>query len=334
MKKARKILAGVMITILATMIIPIKTQAAETTSLEVVQTGEDKYIIYIQDLQKKEFNYAISEKQTVQENDLKYFKSTQDDDENQVAVVEKNVYDFAKSQKAYLWIKQGDKQIASAQEIDFSKAFTKSKIEEVENTSKRINTEIVSDLSEKEKTDENGVKITTTVGGIKIKDTENAKYFYQLMTATDEYGTLMETAEKLKDEYNKADMYTTIKMAKDFYEKYSALVTKANWNEVQNMEIRQPQDATEGSKYVVFIKKVEGNKETYDVKFLTSQKEQNPAYARGKKLIQEIIKLPFTGDNLSFYRLSVGVLTTVALFLFAIIRYRNKHKKNLANAKI
>lgn len=331
MNKARKTLAGVTITIIATMIIPIKAQAAETTNLEVVQTGEDKYIIYIQDLQKKEFNYAISEKQTAQESDLKYFKSTQDDDENQVAVVEKNVYDFAKSPKAYLWIKQGDKQITSAQEIDFSNVFTISQIEEVENTSKKINTEIVSDLSEEEKTDENGVKITTTVGGIKIKDTEDAKYFYQLMTATDEYETLMETAEKLKDEYNKADMYTTIKMAKDFYEKYSALVTKTNWNEVQNMEIRQPQDATEGSKYVVFIKKVEGDKETYDVKFLTSQEEQNPAYARGKKLIQEIIKLPFTGDNLSIYRLSVGALTIVALFF---IRYRNKHKKNLANAKI
>lgn len=190
MNKARKVLAGVTLALMTTMIIPIKTLATENTNLEMLKTGEDKYIIYIQDLQKTEFNYAISEKQTVQENDLKYFKSTQDDDENQVAVVEKNVYDFAKSQKAYLWIKQGNKQIASAQEIDFSKAFTKSKIEEVENTSKRINTEIVSDLSEEEKTDENGVKITTTVGGIKIKDTENAKYFYQLMTATDEYENL------------------------------------------------------------------------------------------------------------------------------------------------
>lgn len=108
MNKARKMLAGVTLALMTTMIIPIKTLATENTNLEMVKTGEDKYIIYIQDLQKTEFNYAISENQTTQENDLKYFKSTQDDDENQVAVVEKNVYDFAKSSKAYLWIKQDD----------------------------------------------------------------------------------------------------------------------------------------------------------------------------------------------------------------------------------
>ena len=150
MNKARKMLAGVALALMTTMIIPIKTLATENTNLEMVKTGEDKYIIYIQDLQKTEFNYAISEKQTTQENDLKYFKSTKDDDENQVAVVEKNVYDFPKSSKAYLWIKQDEKQI-------------------------------ISDLLEEERTDENGVKIMTTVGGIKIKDEEKAKYFYQLM---------------------------------------------------------------------------------------------------------------------------------------------------------
>ena len=80
-----------------------------------------------------------------------------------------------------MWIKQDEKQIVSAQEIDFTKAFEKSKTEEVDNTSKRINTEIISDLLEEERTDENGVKIITTVGGIKIKDEEKAKYFYQLM---------------------------------------------------------------------------------------------------------------------------------------------------------
>lgn len=41
---------------------PIKILAAETTNanLEIVQANEDKYIIYIQDLQKTEFTYAIA----------------------------------------------------------------------------------------------------------------------------------------------------------------------------------------------------------------------------------------------------------------------------------
>ena len=321
MGKARKILAGVTLAIMTIMVIPIKTLATETTNFEIVQTGENKYIIYIQKLQKTEFNYAISEKQSTQEKDLKYFKSTQDDYENQVAVVE----NFAKGSKAYLWIKQGEKQIISAQEIDFSKAFTKSKIEEVENTSKRINTEIVSDLSEDEITDENGIKITTTVSGIKIKDTENAKYFYQLMPATDEYGTLMETAEKLENEYNKADMYETIKLAKDFYNKYNALISKANWNEVENMQIIQPKDATQDSKYVVFIKKVEGNSETYDVKFLTSQEEQNPSYEKERKVIQEATKLPITGDSLA---IAVTFVVIVGATVFVFFKMKKLKKES------
>ena len=39
------------------------------------------------------------------------------------------------------------------------------------------------------------------------------------------------------------------------------------------MQIKQPKEVTEGSKYIVFIKRVQENEETYDIKFLTSQEE-------------------------------------------------------------
>ena len=137
------------------------------------------------------------------------------------------------------WIKQGKNSIISGKEIDFSQSFEKSKIEEVENTGKRIKTEIISDLVQEDRTDENGVKITVKVGGIKIKDNQNARYFYEIMPATDEYGTLMELAEKIKNEYSKMDMYEKINVAKEFYNKYSSLISKSNWNLVEDMQIKQ-----------------------------------------------------------------------------------------------
>lgn len=227
--------------------------------------------------------------------DLKYIHSAKDDEQNQVIVIDKSVYNVKQNPVAYLWIKQGNNSIISGKEIDFSQSFEKSKIEEVENTGKRIKTEIISDLVQEDRTDENGVKITVKVGGIKIKDNQNARYFYEIMPATDEYGTLMELAEKIKNEYSKMDMYEKINVAKEFYNKYSSLISKSNWNLVEDMQIKQPKEAKNDSKYVVFIKKVEENQVTLDSKFLISKETEIPTYEREQKVVEETTKLPITG---------------------------------------
>ena len=83
---------------------PIKILAVETTNanLEIVQTNENKYIIYIQDLQKTEFTYAIATTKTPKENELKYIYSTKDKGENQVALIDNTVCDLNKNTKVYL----------------------------------------------------------------------------------------------------------------------------------------------------------------------------------------------------------------------------------------
>jgi len=208
---------------------PIAVLATDTkeeqtqTQMQIIKTEEEKYIIYVKDLQKEEFNYAIANTPTAKEMELKYIHSSKDDEQNSVIVIDKNVYNVKQNEKAYLWIKQGEREIITGKEIDFSQSFEKSKIEEVENTGKRIKTEIISNLVQEERTDENGVKITVKVGGIKIKDNQNARYFYQIMPATNEYGTLVELAGKIKNEYSQMDMYEKINVAKEFYNKYSNL---------------------------------------------------------------------------------------------------------------
>ena len=289
----------------------------------IVKTEEEKYIVYVKDLQKEEFNYAISNTPTVKEMDLKYIHSAKDDEQNQVIVIDKSVYNVKQNPVAYLWIKQGKNSIISGKEIDFSQSFEKSKIEEVENTGKRIKTEIISDLVQEDRTDENGVKITVKVGGIKIKDNQNARYFYEIMPATDEYGTLMELAEKIKNEYSKMDMYEKINVAKEFYNKYSSLISKSNWNLVEDMQIKQPKEAKNDSKYVVFIKKVEENQVTLDSKFLISKETETPTYEREQKVVEETTKLPITGDSFLLI-IALGIIIVMMIFVFIKMKKAKK----------
>lgn len=326
MKKLTKKFTGIAIIAILLMLYPIMTLATESTNenLQIVQTEKEKFIIYLKDLQDKEFSYAISKDQTTNEMNLNYIHSVKDKDNNQVILVDKGIYDVTQGTKAYLWIKQEGKQLETAKEVDFSKAFEKNKIEEVENITKKIKTETISDLLEEEKTDENGVKITVKVGGIKITDSKEAQYFYEMMPATENYATLIEKAEKIKNEYSNMDMYTKIQTAKEFYELYNQLAEKANWQSVENMQIKQPKEATEGSKYVVFIKKVEENKETVDVQFLISTEEQTPSYEKEKKIVQETTKLPITGDNLV---LLIAFTIVVIAIIFAFIKMKKSDNK-------
>ena len=63
----------------------------------------------------------------------------------------------------------------------------------------------------------------------------------------------MTLAEKFKNEYNDANMYEKIKMSTEFYQRYQTLISKANWQSVENMQIKQPKTATEN--YISYLSK-------------------------------------------------------------------------------
>lgn len=324
MGKIKQKITGIIIAFVLAAVLPVIVFATNE-NVQIVQIKNDEYIIYVENLESREFNYAISSDKTSTEMNLKYIHSVKDDDGNQVALVDSSNYDFNKGTKAYFWVKEGDKQIISAEEIDFSLAFEKEKMEEVENTTKRIKTEIVEDLVEEDKIDEDGVHITVKIGGVKITDTDEAKYFYQTMPATEEYATLMNLAEKIKDEYDGMSMYTKVETTNEFYTLYNKLMENAQWQEVDSMTIRQPKEAVEGSKYVVFIKKVEGEEITLDAKFLTCQEVKTPTYEKEKIVTQETTKLPITGDNIILVIIFAVVI--IALIL-VFIRMKKLNKKD------
>lgn len=323
-QKAKGLICIIACILIAMLIIPANSFATNITNdeVQIVQINEGKCMIYIKGLENTEFNYALSLASNTPEMQLRYTHSVKDGEGNQVALVEKSDYDFEANQKAYLKIKQGTE--VEETEIDFSEAFDKEQMEEVEKTTKKISTEVVDDLVEEDRVDENGVHITVKVGGVKITDSPDATYYYQTKIAENEYAELMNLAKKIKNEYSNMDMFTRIQTAKEFYKLYNTVIDEATWQEVEDMTIRQPKEATENSEYVVLIQKATGNETITDVQFLTCKEEQTPSYEKEKIITQETAKLPITGDNVI---LIIAFIAVVIALVFVFIKMKNNKEK-------
>ena len=324
MNQVAKRLTGIVLTVLLVMIMPAISFAKNITKdeVQIVQINEGKCMIYIKGLENTEFNYALSLTSNISEMQLKYIHSVKDGEGNQAALVEKGDYDFETNPKAYLKIKQ-DNEVEEI-EIDFSDAFSIEKMKEVENATKKIAIEVVDNLKEEDRVDENGVHITVNVGGVKITDSPDATYYYQTKIAENEYAELMNLAKKIKNEYSNMDMFTRIQVAKEFYKLYNTVIDEATWKEVEDMTIRQPKEATENSEYVLLIQKAIENETITDVQFLTCKEEQTPSYEKEKIVTQETAKLPITGDNVI---LIIAFVAVVIALVFVFIKMKNNKEK-------
>ncbi len=330
MKKFELKLTGVVIAlIIIALLIPTKVLGANE-ELQIVKTEQD-YIIYVKDLAKTEFDFAISDKDNATEMELNYINSVEDEEGNQVAFVTQTKYNNQLSTNAhnYLYIKTTEG--VEIKEINFDDAFDKAKMEEVETTTKRMETEVVTDIIEKDEEVE-GVKVKVTVGGLKIIDTDQATYYYaSTKLPAEKYTELMELAEQINSSYNEMDMYERIKTAKQFYNLYNELKGLQNWLEVENMTIMQPNDAQKGEQYVVYLKKLdEDGNETIDVKLMTSYREDEEEKIPGKtetRVVKETAKLPITGDSIILFVVLAAIVIIAIIVFIRMKKLQNKENK-------
>ena len=330
MKKFELKLTGVVIAlIIIALLIPTKVLGANE-ELQIVKTEQD-YIIYVKDLAKTEFDFAISDKDNATEMELNYINSVEDEEGNQVAFVTQTKYNNELSTNAhnYLYIKTTEG--VEIKEINFDDAFDKAKMEEVETTTKRMETEVVTDIIEKDEEVE-GVKVKVTVGGLKIIDTDQATYYYaSTKLPAEKYTELMELAEQINSSYNEMHMYERIKTAKQFYNLYNELKGLQNWLEVENMTIMQPNDAQKGEQYVVYLKKLdEDGNETIDVKLMTSYREDEEEKIPGKtetRVVKETAKLPITGDSIILFVVLAAIVIIAIIVFIRMKKLQNKENK-------
>lgn len=333
MKNFKAKLTGAIVLFIMLMLVPMIVLAVTNEeNIQIISNTDEqgkvtKYIVYIQDLMGTNFASAVSDIDNAPEQDLK-FVTARDGEENYVAQIKA---DAVTGDTTYLYVKynQDNQEKTDVIKLDLSKALDKTDMEYVENTTKRIGTDTVKDLVEIDE-EINGVQTKLTVGGLKITDTDNATYQYQLTKVTDNtpYSRLFTLANQLLNEetYNAENMYSKIQLTSEFYTLYNQLIEGATWTAVENNEIRQPSDAVEGNQYVVLIRKTaENGTVTTDAKLMVS--DLTPYEQREDveetRVVQETAKLPITGDSIVLF-VALAMVVIALIIVFARMKKLNK----------
>lgn len=336
-KKIIKLLGALAISLIIA-ITPIIVLATNE-DVSVVNTQENEYIIYIKNYTNKKFKYAFTNNANPNEMDLYYINSISDLGGSQGAFLDAETYEKLKDKPIFMWAKDEEENlILNGVQIDLGNSLTKENINLIENTTKRIAVEISTSKDSTDSTipvrDETieGVKEIAKAGYVKITDSKDAKYYYQRVKTTDseEYEKLMKLAEDINSKYDEMDMYEKIQENEQFYELYSKLVNEANWQEVENMEVKQPESAEQnngvGDKYIVFLKKVAKNgNTTTDAQFLQEYYDYEPNAVKEQVKTQETTKLPITYDSIA---LIVILAVVVVALIIVFIRMKKINKKD------
>lgn len=333
MKKFKAKLTGAIVLFIMLMLVPMIVLAVTNEeNIQIISNTDEqgkvtKYIVYIQDLMGTNFAYAVSNIDNAQEQDLNFI-TAKDTEGNYVAQIKANA---VTGESTYLYVNynQDGQEKTEKIALDLSKALDKTDMEYVENTTKRIGTKEVEKLVEvNEEID--GVQTTLTVGGLQITDTDNATYTYQLTKVTENSpeSRLFTLANQLLNEesYNAENMYSKIQLTSEFYTLYNQLIENATWTAVENNEIRQPNDADDGTQYVVLIRKTaEDGTITTDAKLMVSdltpyERRENVEETR---TVQETAKLPITGDSIILF-VALAMIVIALIIVFARIKKLNK----------
>ena len=326
-----KIMTMVLIVAMIALIIPLNVFAAEA-EVQVVKTDKG-YIIYAKGLADSKFQYAITSEKGAEEVDLNYINSVEDEDNNQVMLIESEKIAQG-TNYIHTKVNEDGKEVKTVNEINFeNQSFNTEKMEIVENTTKRIKTELKTNL-EKINEVRDGMQYTETIGGLQIVDDENATYYYErTKLPADQYSKLQELANELNIGYEEKDMYSKIEYANEFYNLYNALIENAKWEPVEkDLTIKQPIEAQKGEQYVVLLKKVaQDGTETYDAKFMTSYREDEEEKIPGKtetKVVQETAKLPITGDSIILFAILAVIVLALILIFVRMKKLQNKEEKH------
>ena len=252
----------------------------------IVKQSESEYIIYLKGYLDKEFKFAFSDNKEANEESLTYTNSAKDtaDGENNIAYSNTEL-----AAKKYMFVKADAK--TEIFEIDVNDNITKAELENLNTVSKNIPIKLEQEQIVNE-VNENGTKITETVGVAKLADNRTDGK-YQLIarktnTDTENFFALAELLEKKQF----ADKYTEIKASKEFVdlkEKLQGNLSSEEWKNIENNTIKQPNDAQTGDQYILWLTAENDN----DVHFLTSYRNYD------EEIVEKEIKtvLPYTYDN-------------------------------------
>lgn len=318
----KKVITSLLLIALFLSAISSTTLAKSSKNAESVST-EDGYLIYVEGMTEKSFQYATSDKDdlSIDSIELDYVVATKDETGNNVAVLKDNA--------KYLYVKEQNE--LTVIELDLSKAITDKDLAKVGNLTETIETELVDIEIRKETIGQ--VTYEEYVGGLKITEAGNGTYEYvNMKLPATNYSKVKELITKLNED-SELNMYEKVKLAKEINSLYNELIDEANtdklWQAVENKTIKQNEDAQKGDEFAILIKKTSGETETYDIKFLVSDKKTSEKETEQvKKIVKSTAKLPITFDSALIYSSIILVLAIVAIVIVLIAKKKANKKEN------
>lgn len=304
---------------------------AQSENLQMIKKSKEEYMIYISNLLNEEFEFAFSNNVAAQKDTLVFQKAALDNAENgnHIAYVDSNTYTqyFKNQENTYLWVKQAENYKVEAQKVNLKNALSENDIEKLNLVTKAIKVE--AGQKELPVKDKNGVKVTSKIGTIIIKDDTAATYSYKIVKATDTNSKeFIRIAKAMNDLDNNKNIFEQLSIYEQFQEVYSKIMPKTTakeWTKVEDNTIEQPENSKKGDQYLVWLKKEEAGKEpTIDVQIMDCNNDYAQNYEKQDVVIKQTTKLPITGDNIILFVIAGVILA----FIIAIVVLKIKNKKD------
>ena len=315
----KKVITTILLITLFLSAISTVVLAQNTKNIESVRK-DDTYIIYVEGMLEKPFQYTTSEKPDLQINsiELNYILPSKDEENNNVITL--------KDEAKYLYIKEGED--LTVIELDLTKSISNENLEKISNITNTIETQVVSIEERNEKVEQ--VQYVEIVGGLKIKETEGKYEYVMMKLPSTNYNEIKEAINKMS-ENKELNKYEKLQIAREINNAYTQIIEEANaekmWKKVEDKIISQPKDAKKDDEYAVVLKKTVDKENVYDIKFLVSdRKVEETKTEEVEKVVKTTVKLPVTFDT-TITLISVLAVIIVAIVIVLVIRKKSSEKE-------
>lgn len=315
----KKVITTILLITLFLSAISTVVLAQNTKNIESVRK-DDTYIIYVEGMLEKPFQYTTSEKPDLQINsiELNYILPSKDEENNNVITL--------RDEAKYLYIKEGEN--LTVIELDLTKSISNENLEKISNITNTIETQVVSIEERNEKVEQ--VQYVEIVGGLKIKETEGKYEYVMMKLPSTNYNEIKEAINKMS-ENKELNKYEKLQIAREINNAYTQIIEEANaekmWKKVEDKIISQPKDAKKDDEYAVVLKKTVDKENVYDIKFLVSdRKVEETKTEEVEKVVKTTVKLPVTFDT-TITLISVLAVIIVAIVIVLVIRKKSSEKE-------
>lgn len=326
----KKIFAILMVVMIFA-IMPLEVQAVNE-NFRIVKSNED-YIIYIAGFEDTEFAFAFNNNAEVNPEELNYINNWTDSNGVNVACLDDG-FGLDLTQKVYLWVKDlSNNEVLSKAELDLNEVLDLAKLSELNTLTKRIDV----DTTQKDNVEEvsGGVKITKELGKIIIKDTQDGIFKYDIykLSKNNDAAKLVDLLEKTENLSDK-EMIEKIDLLKETEQAFEALIANANWKDVSENEIKQPEDSVDGDRYLVLLQETglieqlntDSNNVTIDLQILECNYKEKHTIASEKVPLRTASILPVTGEEIGLYVFFAVVIVLIAIVVIRIFFLSRKNK--------